>query len=99
MSKTLRLGFSLLALTAITTFPTLAATPQPAPIGTKRTGVGGTMDQACAAAIQNLRNVCTYMTAPTTDPQGCRPLLNLEGQVIGQICKCEATTLTCVNPL
>lgn len=97
--KTLQLGFCLclLALAAFLPAPVQAewvANPNP---GVTRSGVGGTMDQACANAIQNLQNYCGIMAAPTTDPGRCLPIRNLEGQIIGYACTCEATTFACLR--
>lgn len=98
--KTLQLGFCLclLALAAFLPVPVAAEWVQNPNPGTTRSGVGSTMDQACANAIQNLKNYCGIMAAPTTDPGGCTPIYNLEGERIGQVCRCEATTFACLNP-
>lgn len=95
--KTLQLGFCLclLALAAFLPVPVQAAE---APFfGTTKSGVGSTMDQACAKAIQNLKDYCGIIAPPTTDPGGCSNLYGLDGQVIGRVCRCEATTLSCLN--
>lgn len=97
--KTLQLGFCLclLALAAFLPIPVQAewiANPNP---GTTKSGVGSTMDKACANAIQNLKDYCGIIAPPTTNPGGCSPLYGLDGQVIGQICRCEATTFACLN--
>ena len=96
--KALQLGFCLclLALTALSAFPAHAA--QDFQFGYTKSGVGGTMEQACNNAIQNLKDACGIIAPPTTDPGRCWPVENLEGQIVGYICTCEATTLACLNP-
>lgn len=102
MSKRiLQLGL-LLALTVLSAFPSAQAaelTPYEGDFqyGTTKSGVGSTMDQACANAIQNLKNYCGIMAAPTTNPGGCTPIYNLEGEFVGRVCRCEATTISCLN--
>jgi hypothetical protein len=95
--KTLQLGFCL-CLVALAAFSTVPVQAAEAPfLGTTKSGVGSTMDKACAQAIQNLKNYCGIIAPPTTNPGGCSPLYGLDGQVIGQVCRCEATTLSCLN--
>jgi hypothetical protein len=96
--KALQLGFCLclLALATLSAFPAQAA--QDFNFGYRETGVGGTMDQACSNAIQELKDRCGIIAPPTTNPGRCLPVKNLEGQIIGYICTCEATTFACLNP-
>jgi hypothetical protein len=95
INKALRLGFCLLAIAALSAGPTLAI---PAPSFTySQTGAGGTMEQACSRAIQEIQNDCDFMGPITTSPQGCKALRNAEGQIIGWVCTCTATTSYCGN--
>lgn len=95
--KTLQLGFCLclVALAVFSPVPVQAA--EAVNPGTTKSGVGSTMDLACAKAIQNLKDYCGIIAPPTTNPGGCSPLYGLDGQVIGQVCRCEATTFACLN--
>ena len=97
--KTLQLGFCLclLALVAFSAVPVPVQAAEAPFLGTTKSGVGSTMDKACAKAIQNLKDYCGIIAPPTTNPGGCSPLYGLDGQVIGQICTCEATTFACLN--
>jgi hypothetical protein len=95
--KALQLGLCLCLLV----FATLSATPilaETAPsFGYTESGVGSTMEKACSNAIQNLKDACGIIAPPTTNPGRCWPIENLEGQVVGYICTCEATTLACLG--
>lgn len=93
--KALQLGLCLclLLLATLSATPVLAETAPS--FGYTQSGVGGTMEQACANAIQNLKDDCGIIAPPTTDPGRCLPIRNLEGQIIGYVCTCEATTLAC----
>lgn len=93
IKKVLRLSFCLLAIAALSAGPTLAI---PAPSLTySQSGVGGTMDQACANAVQKIQDNCDIMGPITTDPGRCLPIKNLQGEIIGYACTCEATTSYC----
>ena len=96
-SRYFRSGVGLVA--ALTAFPALA-TPAPQ-LGYTQSGVGGTMNQACNNAIQKIKDHCDLVGPITTDPGRCLPLWDLDGEVIGYVCTCEATTLTCgiIRPL
>lgn len=93
--KALQLGFCLLLL-ALSAIPAPASETQQ--FGYTKSGVGSTMEQACSNAIQNLKDACGIIAPPTTNPGRCWPVENLEGQIVGYICTCEATTLACLNP-
>jgi hypothetical protein len=97
LKNALRLSFCLLAIAALSAGPTLA-TPAPQ-LTYSQNGVGGTMDQACSRAIQEIQNDCDFMGPITTDPGSCKPLRNLEGQIIGYVCTCTATTSFCGHVL
>lgn len=91
--KALQLGLCLLAIAALSAAPALAA---PAPsLGYTQSGVGSTMDQACTNAIEKIKDNCAVHGSISTDPGRCLPLWDLNGNVIGQVCTCEATTLFC----
>ena len=91
--KALQLGFCFLAIAALSVVPALAV---PAPsFGYTQSGVGGTMDQACNNAIQKIKDNCDFFGPISTDPGRCLPLRDLEGQIIGYVCTCEATTSAC----
>lgn len=91
--KALHLGFCLLVLAALGAFTAPAA--QAIDFSYTQSGVGGTMDQACNAAIENIKDDCDRYGTITTDPGGCRWLYGLDGQVIGRVCTCEATAAYC----
>jgi hypothetical protein len=93
--KVLQLGFCFLAIAALSVVPALA-TPAPS-FGYTQSGVGSTMDQACANAAQKIKDNCDFHGPISTDPGRCLPLWGLDGQVIGQVCTCEATTLACAH--
>jgi hypothetical protein len=93
ISKALRLGFCLLTLAALFSGSALAI---PAPTLTySQTAVGGSPDQACANAIEEIQSNCDIHGPITTEPMGCKALRNAEGQIIGWVCTCTATTSYC----
>lgn len=90
--KALQLGFCL-AILAATLFNAPAA--QAIPFSYSQSGVGGTMAQACNNAVQKIENNCDFHGPITTDPGSCKPLWGLDGQIIGYVCTCTATTSAC----
>lgn len=93
LKNALRLTFCLLAIAALSVGPTLAL---PAPSLTySQSAIGGTMDLACANAVAELHEDCDILGPITTSPQGCKALRNAEGQIIGWVCTCTATTSYC----
>lgn len=93
--KALQLGFCLFAVAALFAAPVLAETAPS--FGYTQSGVGPTMDQACANAVQKIKDNCDIHGPISTDPGRCLPLWNLQGEVIGYVCTCEATTFACGN--
>jgi len=93
VKKALQLGFCFLVIAALSAGSAVAA---PAPsFGYTQSGVGGTMEQACQNAIQKIKDNCDFFGPITTNEGRCLPLRNAEGQVIGYVCTCEATTNAC----
>lgn len=91
--KALQLGFCFLAIAALSAVPAMAL---PAPqFGYTQTGVGGTMEQACNNAIQKIKDNCDFFGPITTDPGRCLPLKDFNGEILGYVCTCEATTNAC----
>ena len=91
--KVLQLGFCLLAVAALSVVPAVA---EPAPsFGYTQSGVGGTMNQACANAVQKIKDNCDVHGPISTNPGRCLPLWGADGEVLGYVCTCEATTFAC----
>jgi hypothetical protein len=97
--KILQLGFCLLVLAALATFNAPAV--QAIPFSYSQSGVSGTMAQACSNAVQKIKNNCDFYGPITTTQGSCKPLWGIDGQVIGTVCTCTATTTACgnINPL
>lgn len=93
--KALQLGFCLAILAALAAFDAPAA--QAIDLSYTQSGIGGTMAQACNNAIQKIKDNCDRHGTITTDPGRCLPLWDLNGNVIGYACTCEATASYCVN--
>jgi len=88
-----RLAFCLLVLVAPAAVPVQAET---APFLTyAQSGVGPTMAQACASATQKITDHCDIRGPITTDPGRCLPLYDLDGNLLGFVCTCEASTPYC----
>lgn len=64
-----------------------------------KTAVGYPMSEACANAVEAIENACAFHGAITTSPINCLPLYGLNGELIGYVCRCKATTTFCGNPL
>ena len=91
--KVLQLGFCILAIAALSAVPALAL---PAPsFGYTQSGVGPTMDQACTNAIQKIKDNCDFYGPISTDPGRCLTLRDINGEIMGYVCTCEATTTAC----
>jgi hypothetical protein len=62
-------------------------------------GVGYPMAEACANAVEAIEDACAFHGSITTQGLGCWPLFGLNGEIIGHVCRCKATTSFCANPL
>jgi hypothetical protein len=60
-----------------------------------QSGVGSTMAKACNNAIQKIDDYCEAYGPITTDPGSCVPLWGINGEFLGYVCTCEATTAYC----
>lgn len=61
-------------------------------------GVGYPMANACANAVEAIEDACALHGPITTNPMNCLPLWGLDGEIIGYVCRCKATTTFCANP-
>jgi hypothetical protein len=97
MSKNLRpLALCLLAAAGLAAFAARPAHATPDFLSYSQPGGGGTMADACAAATQAIADHCDGFGPITTDPGGCKKLYDLNGNVIGKVCTCTATTTYCL---
>jgi len=94
MSKhAFRLAFCLLALMAPALVPAQAET---APLlSYSQLGTGDTTAEACADAIQNIKDNCDFYGPISTSQKLCAPIYGPGLVVIGQLCSCKATTTYC----
>lgn len=90
-----KLAFCLLVLATLAMLPIPAA--RAIDLSYTRSGVGGTMAQACNNAVQAIHNDCDITGTITTNPGRCLPLYGPGGEVIGKVCTCEATASFCGN--
>jgi hypothetical protein len=96
MSRKLRhLAFSILAAAALATLAAGPLQATPAALAYSQSGVGATMQQACANATQAILDHCDIHGPISTDPGGCWPLWDLYGELVGYACKCKATATYC----
>jgi hypothetical protein len=97
MSMKLRqLAFRLIAVAALATLAAPASEATPAPqLSYSVTRIGGTVPIACSLATQAIQDQCDFHGPITTTSLGCSPLWGPNGEVIGQVCRCKATTSFC----
>lgn len=96
MSRNVRqLASCLFVLAALAMFSAPAA--RAFDLSYTRSGVGGTMAQACNNAIQSIKDDCDVYGPITTNPIHCLPLYGPGGVYLGKVCTCEATTTSCAN--
>lgn len=98
MSKKFRpAALCALAALAFATFgPGAPAAATAAPtLSFSRSAIAGNMARACENAVAMINDVCDVHGPITTTPSGCNPLWGPNGQVIGQVCTCVATTSFC----
>jgi hypothetical protein len=91
-----QLAFCLLAVAALVTFAAPATQATPAPqLSYSVTGLSGSPAAACANATAMINDRCDVHGPITTQSLGCSPLWGPNGEVIGQVCRCKATTSWC----
>lgn len=99
MSKNvLQPGLRLLAIAAIAVTATITA-PDAQAIDTSytQTATAGTMEEACCKAVQKIHDNCDKHGTITTDPRSCKPIWNIDGELAGYACTCDATTTYCAR--
>jgi hypothetical protein len=69
------------------------------PLSYSKIAVGYPMASACANAVEAIEDACALHGPITTQGLGCWPLFGLDGEIIGHVCRCKATTTFCANPL
>lgn len=96
MSTPLRkLAFCLVALAGLTI---LAAPPAHAGLSYSITSAGPTRAEACANAIEAILDKCDAHGPITTTGGGpCVPIYSPNGEYLGDLCACTATTTFCAK--
>jgi hypothetical protein len=95
MSTPLRkLAFCFLALAGVTI---LAAPPAQAGLSYSVTGAGPTRAAACANATAVILDNCDAHGPITTAPGPCVPIFSPNGDDLGDLCACTATTTFCAK--